>query len=111
MTDTITLTCLVHGDAVEHAFAVDISNNKLVSHLKDEIKKKKENDFCNIDADKLILWKVNISYDEEDTVKQLVLTETNTVKKMSPVSKISKHFGNEPMEEHIHIVIECPPGK
>src|SRR5689334_5574202 len=96
MTDTITLTCLVHGDAVEHAFAVDISNNKLVSHLKDEIKKKKENNFCNIDADKLILWKVNISYDEEDTIKQLVLTETNTVKKMLPVLEIGEYFENAP---------------
>src|SRR4051812_15987558 len=110
MATTITLLCLVHGDPSGHSFAVDISNDKLVSHLKQEIKKEKENYFRNIDSDKLTLWKVDIPYNE-DVVELLVLEETDTVKKMSPVSEIGEYFENAPTKKHIHVVIERPPGK
>jgi Crinkler effector protein N-terminal domain len=108
---TIALLCLVHGDSADHAFPVRIDKTLLIGDLKKEIKKEKAPEFDKFAADKLNLWKVDISYDDEDAVKQLVLKVTNTVKKMSPLSKISKYFGDEPMEEHIHVVIQCPPGK
>src|SRR4051794_12986254 len=110
MATIVTLFCLVHGDPVERAFEIDISNDKSVSRLKKEIKKQKENDFRNIDADKLTLWKVDISHDDEDAVKQLALKETDVIKKMSPVSRIGKYYHEEPAEGLIHVVIERPPG-
>ncbi|PKC55436.1 hypothetical protein RhiirA1_542517 [Rhizophagus irregularis] len=54
---SITLLCLVKGNTTASAFAVDIDREKLVSHLKDAIKEKKQNDFAGIDADRLKLWK------------------------------------------------------
>jgi len=103
---TIMLLCVIHGESTP--FPVRIDKTLLVGDLKDEIKKKKENDFRNIDADKLTLWNVDILYDE-DVIKQLVLVESAVIKKMSPVRKISRYFENPPKEEHIHVVIERPP--
>src|SRR4051812_47551813 len=98
MPTIVTLLCLVNGDSIEWAFAVDISKNKLISHLKDEIKKKKENDFRNIDADNLTLWKVDIPDDDEATIQQLALqADTANEILMWPTKKISKYFRNGPM--------------
>ena len=52
---SITLLCLVKGNLPANAFAVDIDSGKLVSHLKEVIKAKKQNDFTSVDADKLKL--------------------------------------------------------
>src|SRR4051812_3277533 len=76
MATIVTLLCLVHGDSSGHSFAVNISNDKLVSHLKDKIKKKNPATFNNIDAKALTLWKVDIPYDE-DVVEPVVLDETD----------------------------------
>ncbi len=62
----ITLLCLVKGNTIASAFAIDIDREKLVSHLKDTIKVKKQNDFAGVDADRLKLWKVTISDDQDD---------------------------------------------
>ncbi|CAG8783025.1 10023_t:CDS:2, partial [Racocetra persica] len=63
----ISLICLVRGQPVTCAFVVDIDGNKYISHLKDAIKKKKSPEYKHIAADKLRLWKIEISdsHDEE----------------------------------------------
>src|SRR4051812_7642429 len=111
METIITLFCLVHGDLVEHVFKICIDKDSDVADLKDEIKKKKSPKFDDIPADELTLWQVDISYNDEDTVKQLALEETDVIKKMSPVSEIGEYFESAPTKKHIHVVIECPPGK
>ncbi|RIA88757.1 hypothetical protein C1645_227446 [Glomus cerebriforme] len=63
---SIPLFCLFKGNTTASAFAIDIDREKLVSHLKDAIKAKKQNDFAGVDADKLKLWKVPISDDHDD---------------------------------------------
>ena len=71
---TITLSCLVVGEnPYENAFEVDIEINKSISKLRDAIKEKKQNDFANVDPDKLKLWKVDISLEEN---KKLGLVNT-----------------------------------
>ena len=113
---TITLSCLVVGEnPYENVFEVDIDNNKTVNRLKDAIKEKKQNDFANVDADKLKLWKVDISLEEENKKLELVNTKINVNIKdelggveLLPLSKISKHFTSQPADEHIHIIVQRP---
>ena len=50
--------CLVLPDPSRHLFSVSIDNDQTIDDLKDAIKLKKVNDFKDIDADKLILYKV-----------------------------------------------------
>jgi Crinkler effector protein N-terminal domain len=107
---TITLICIIYGESTP--FPVHIDKTLLVDDLKKEIKKQKENDFRNIDADKLTLWNVDISDDDEAAIRQLALqADTANETMMRPARKISRYFVNEPTEEHIHVVIERPPGK
>jgi hypothetical protein len=114
----ITLSCLVAGEnPYDNSFPVDIDTNKVktVGHLKDAIKEKKQNDFANVDADKLKLWKVDISPEEENEKLKLVNTKINVNIKeelegveLKPLSKISKHFPSQPADEHIHIIVQRP---
>ncbi|RGB38562.1 hypothetical protein C1646_691975 [Rhizophagus diaphanus] len=102
-----TLFCLVKGNTTANAFAVDIDSGKAVSHLKEAIKAKKQNDFAGVDADKLRLWKVEIGGDHlDDPLKNLTLNDNN---ELSAIKKISKYFTELPVEEHIHVLVEPPP--
>ena len=107
----ITLSCLVAGEnPYDNAFNVKVNKTEAVSELRDAIKEKKQNDFANVDADKLKLWKVDISLEEENNKFELVNTKINVNIKdelegeeLPPLSKISKHFSSQPADEHIHI--------
>ncbi len=70
---SITLFCLVKENVFENAFSVKISKDEPISELKDAIKTKKQNDFAEIDADKLKLWKVTISDDHNNLLNNLTL--------------------------------------
>ncbi|KAF9917553.1 hypothetical protein BGZ65_012839, partial [Modicella reniformis] len=54
----MTIWCVVDGKST--SFPVDIPADGTVGHLKDRIKEKKPNDFADIDADELTLWKVSL---------------------------------------------------
>jgi hypothetical protein len=88
-----------------NAFAVNISSSKLVSHLKEAIKAKKQNDFAGVDADKLKLWRVEISDDDNDQLSNISLQDQD---ELIATKKILKYFPATPAEEHIHIII-LPP--
>ncbi|CAI2199729.1 5278_t:CDS:1, partial [Funneliformis geosporum] len=99
----------------ENAFNVKVNKTEAVSELRDAIKEKKQNDFANVDADKLKLWKVDISLEEENEKLKLVNTKVNVNIKeelggveLLPLSKISKHFPSQPADEHIHIIVQRP---
>ena len=53
--------CLLLPDPSRYLFSVSIHNDQTVDDLKDAIKLKKANDLKDIDADKLILYKVVIA--------------------------------------------------
>ncbi|GBB84356.1 hypothetical protein RclHR1_10980008 [Rhizophagus clarus] len=113
---TITLSCLVVGEnPYENAFEVDIEINKSISKLKDAIKEKNTQAFANVDAKDIKLWKVDISFEEENKKLELVNTKINVNIKeelggveLLPLSKISKHFSSQPADEHIHIIVQRP---
>jgi hypothetical protein len=61
LVDTVTdisLACWIVSLDDANAFPVDILHSQTVGHLKDAIKKKKENALNHIDVDQLKIWKV-----------------------------------------------------
>lgn len=99
---SITLICLVKGNTSRNAFAVDIGSSKLISHLKEAIKVKKQNDFAGVDADNLKLWKVEISDDNSNKLRNISLHDQD---ELVATKKILKYFPATPAEEHIHIIV------
>ncbi|GBC32911.2 hypothetical protein GLOIN_2v1571020 [Rhizophagus irregularis DAOM 181602=DAOM 197198] len=112
---TTTLSCLVVGESpYENAFQVviDTTQIKTVALLKDAIKEKIDD---NVKAKDLKLWKVDISFEEENEKLKLVNTKINVNIKeelegveLKPLSKISKYFTSQPADEHIHIIVQRP---
>ena len=113
---TITLSCLVVGEnPYENAFNVKINKTEAVSELRKTIKEEKAPEFDNFATDKLKLWKVDISLEEENEKLNLVNEKINVNIKdelkgieLKPLSKISKHFTSQPADEHIHIIVQRP---
>jgi len=117
MTDTITIFCLVHGDSAEHAFPIRIAKTFLIGDLKDMIKEKRHNDFHNIDADKLVLWKVNIPTRNKAIFQQLyahtpsenAMEEVLGGEKLDdPTQDVGDVFSAPPAKRHIHVIVERP---
>ena len=102
---SITLLCLVKGNTLANAFAVDIDSEKLVSHLKKAIKAEKHKTFHGVEADELQLWKVEIRDDQDDLLSNLSLQDQV---ELLATKKISKYFPDSPAEEHIHVIVKLP---
>ncbi|GET63117.1 kinase-like domain-containing protein [Rhizophagus irregularis DAOM 181602=DAOM 197198] len=100
---SITLLCLIKGNTTASAFAVDIDREKLVSHLKDAIKEKKQNDFAGIDADRLKLWKVSIPGDQDDQLRNLILQDSD---EMLAINDIGDYWPISPPKKHIHVIVK-----
>jgi hypothetical protein len=106
--DNIKLFCLVHGeDPTQNVFPMEVIKNATISELKKLIRAEKSPEFDDIAADKLTLWKVNISEDQLCNLNDDANPETLS-KKLSPLSKIAKVFPDGVEEEHIHIIVVCP---
>jgi len=108
MNDTITLFCLVAGDDPnDRTFPVEISKTDTIGKLKKLIKTEKQNDFADIDADKLTLWKVDISLDALNKFDTATTLKARG-EKLSPMRKIAKVFPDSVEEEHLHIIVVRP---
>ncbi|PKY38259.1 hypothetical protein RhiirA4_391680 [Rhizophagus irregularis] len=112
----ITIFCLVLGEKPINSCVFEVNINKYdsISRLKNVIRDEKKNDFFNIDANKLRLWKVDIPIIEDDKLKILNKphTEINIEQELggeelSSVKKIH-HYFHKPKDEHIHIIITLP---
>ena len=101
----ITLLCLVKGNTTTSAFPVDINKDQLVGHLKKVIKAEQPQTFANVDAKDLKLWKVPISDDHDDQLRNLSLEDSD---ELLAIRKISKYFPDSPPEEHIHVIVKLP---
>ncbi|CAG8600278.1 644_t:CDS:2 [Racocetra fulgida] len=76
----VMIFCLVLGDAVRSAFMVDIKEDQTISHLKKLIKEEKKNAFGNIDANDIMLWKVDADINIEQELGGMMLLPSNTIK-------------------------------
>src|SRR3954470_17945637 len=102
---SITLLCLVKGNTLANALAVDIDSEKLVSHLKDAIKAKKAPELDNFPADRLKLWKVEIGDDRDDLLSNLSLQDQD---ELLATREIGDYWTEKPAKRHIHVLVEPP---
>lgn len=102
------LNCFVLGDSINNTFPVKIARTELVGILKEAIKTKKSLKFDHIPADKLILWKVDITCNRslQETIHNFGLTDEGC---LLPVKRLSDSFVDLPDPENVHIVM-CHPG-
>ncbi|GBC33571.2 uncharacterized protein OCT59_007697 [Rhizophagus irregularis] len=107
--------CIILGDNTETAFPVKLPSDKKVGELRELITKINPISFANIDAKDLILWQVSIS--DEDVKKMKILNtkppsdiniEELEGKVMFSRKEIKFYFSEDPVDEHIHIIIIRP---
>jgi hypothetical protein len=109
MTDNhFTLFCLVDGETTSNAFSVEIGSTKTIGDLKKLIKTEKTNDFSDVDADKLTLWRVSIPVVAANKHKPIVLTEINSTTELDPTDDVSEIFPKEPPKKTIRLIIQRP---
>ncbi|RUS18597.1 hypothetical protein BC937DRAFT_88580 [Endogone sp. FLAS-F59071] len=80
----------------------------IVTLLKKQIKAKKTPEFDKIVIDRLTLWKVSIPNDKLPKTHRYFDIEAKGIK-LSPLQRLHKFFSDEPVEEHVHIVVQLPP--
>ncbi|KAF9584675.1 hypothetical protein BGW38_005615 [Lunasporangiospora selenospora] len=88
---SLTLLCLVDGEATSNAFPVEIKSTKTTEDLKELIKAEKTPVFDNIAADKLPLWHVSIPASNVKTlifIDKAGLTEKAMVDGQSDLSHL-----------------------
>ncbi|OAQ22287.1 hypothetical protein K457DRAFT_345756 [Linnemannia elongata AG-77] len=104
----LSLFCLVNGEATSNAFPVEIESTKTIGDLKELIKTKKTNDFQDVDADKLTLWRVSIP-DDDDNDLPVLLDSVPEKKKLKATTRLLKVFDTELPDDTIHIIVQRPP--
>ena len=106
MSDKLQPFCKVlSGDPeFSNVFSVQVSLTDTVDNLKKAIRDQKQK-LQVYDADQLTLWKVSIL--NEENIGNFAFTG----KPLSATTRLSKVFPDAPAEDHIHIVVQLPPGK
>src|SRR3954470_19234628 len=102
---SITLFCLVKGNTTANAFSVKISRDEPISELKKAIKAEKHKTFHGVEADELKLWKVPISDDHDDQLKNLTLQDSD---ELLAINDIGDYWTEKPLKKHIHVLVEPP---
>src|ERR1044071_2935581 len=103
MSDNVALICLVEGDSKEKAFKVIAGINDDVNDLKEKIKGKKPNLFVNTDANDIVLWKVNISINDDMEIDVSLKNIQDKSKLSHPTRIINNIFTKLVADESIHI--------
>ncbi|KAF9323102.1 hypothetical protein BG006_001762, partial [Podila minutissima] len=98
-------------ESAARVFRVKLSLDDSIGDLKNLIKTKKTNDFSDIDADKLTLWRVSTPIAEDDDVLPILLDNVTDKdkKKLRLVTRLAKVFPEDIPEETINIIVQRPP--
>ena len=112
MKEPIVLRCVTYRRSANNIFRVWIRKDDEVSDLKEVIKEKKQNDFANIDADRLTLWRVSVPVDDnaDAALAGLVLENSKErgIKELRPIDRISVIFPGNLAENHVHVIVQPP---
>jgi Crinkler effector protein N-terminal domain len=102
------LLCYVRGDDHKHAFIVKIEEEEAVATLKEAIKAKKTQTFCNIDADSLVIWNASVSFNRalKENVEALNLVDDDS---LQPPEILSDLFPSGLEKKSVHIIVDRPP--
>ncbi|KAF9367146.1 hypothetical protein CPB97_006237, partial [Podila verticillata] len=106
MTDNFNFFCVVDGEST--LFSVEIEPSKTIGDLKDAIKAKKANDFSDVDADKLTLWKVSIPVAPKKERKEISLADVASKEELDETDDVSLVFKEPPPKKIIHIIVQRP---
>src|SRR5436305_13374059 len=98
----IILCCFIQGDNPDNIFKIEVENNKFVSNLKEEIKKKKTYAILNFNIDKL--WKVDIPL-ENDKLNITDIKEFES-EELDATKKVVEYFSDKLPYKHIHIIVQ-----
>jgi hypothetical protein len=101
---TLTLFCIV--DCESTPFPVEIESTKTIGDLKKSIKIEKTNDFNDIDADKLTLWRVSIPVLPKKDRKQISLADVSSKEELDETDDISDAFDESPPKKTIHVIVQ-----
>ncbi|KAG0280903.1 hypothetical protein BGZ95_008075 [Linnemannia exigua] len=104
----IRLLCLVDGEALSNAFAVEIVPTETVYRLKELIKAKKANDLQDIHASDFNLWRVSILITKDNDDIPMLIDNVRSKEKLRPVTRLSKVFPDGLPIETIHIIVHRP---
>jgi hypothetical protein len=112
MSHILELNALVFGDNQSQVFPVKIAATESVGTLKEAIKEKKHA-FEHVDADTLNIFKVSFPEDDDlDATLKRFRPEHDPEKGVhhlsSPMKRLNGVFGN-PIDEHIHVIVQSPP--
>ncbi|KAF9898821.1 hypothetical protein EC991_010310 [Linnemannia zychae] len=105
----LTLFCLVDGEATTKAFPVEIAPAKTIGDLKKLIKDAKPNAFEHIDANDLVLWRIDHPVIAASKHNPILLSAINSPTELDPTDDISDVFPEAPRKKTIHIIVQRPP--
>ncbi|KAF8915298.1 hypothetical protein BGZ58_005497, partial [Dissophora ornata] len=109
MTDnSLTLFCLVDGDATSNAFPVEIKSTKTIGDLKKLIKVEQSPDFDYIAANNLTLWHVAHPVIAANKHQPVLLNAIDSPTELDPTDDIADVFTETPPKKTIHIIVERP---
>ena len=113
--DRLDLFCLIDGEPQSNVFYVKTEPADTVDDLKKLIQKRIKadniNDFGDVDADKLTLWRVSIPVLPADKHRPIVLNKIKSATELDPTDDLSDVFEEKPPIETIHILVQrLPPG-
>ena len=104
---SIKLWCFVPGS--KDSFCVAIDRGNFIFDLKEAIKEKKRNDFSNVDANRLVLWQVDIIQEQVMTAHiDGMLKDENKLKNSATIEGT---FGNIEGTNVRVIVVPIPTGE
>ncbi|KAF9896389.1 hypothetical protein BX616_007554, partial [Lobosporangium transversale] len=99
---TLELLCLISGDPASKAFAVEISSDKTVCHLKSLI-----SNLTQIIVGKLVLWCAMIPWNV-DTDNQLIAGNIDLKRQLHSMETLQDVFKDGAPKATIHIIVEQP---
>ncbi|KAF9991786.1 hypothetical protein BGZ79_003981, partial [Entomortierella chlamydospora] len=107
--EKVKLFCILDGDST--AFPVKVAADETVGELKKAIKGEKPNDLQDVDADKLVLFRVSVasSPKKQITLSKLIEEKECTPKELEdPTSEISEVFSTAPAKKTVHVIVQRP---
>jgi hypothetical protein len=108
----VSLNCWVIGEQMHNTFSVDIESRKKVSALKELIKEEKRNQLGSIDANELMLFKIDVpEADFDKTLKEVGSpSDVEHACLLDPLLLITELFECDPPVSQIHIMVQIPEG-
>ena len=105
---TLSINCFLLGGDSSEIFTVNILKTENVSILKRLIKEELPSP-QSCPSSKLIVWKPMVSLPVDTITPELTIDDVEA-QKLHPVNKISTIFGEALVDEHVHILVQAPPG-